>query len=96
MDERLAFLLFELFFHCRWEFPADTDAIGVNDQYMFGPSLLIAPVTTQGATSRMVYFPKGAKWLNFWDTKSMPIVGGHSLQVAAPIDIIPVYNRVSI
>ena len=36
----------------RWEFPADANCMGINDQYMFGPDYLVAPVTTQGATVR--------------------------------------------
>ena len=37
-----------------WEFPADAACIGVNDQYLLGPDYLVAPVTTQGTTSRSV------------------------------------------
>ena len=40
-----------------WEFPGDAGAVGVNDQYMLGPDLLVAPVTVQGATKRQVTFP---------------------------------------
>ena len=34
----------------------------VEDQYMFGPDWLVAPVYTQGAKERSVYLPAGAKW----------------------------------
>ena len=44
----------------------DPNCTDVRDEYMFGPALLIAPVTDQGATSRSVYLPAGADWYNFW------------------------------
>ena len=55
-----------------YEFPADRGASMIDDQYMLGPSLLVAPVTKQGATSREVYFPcdQGAgstRWESFFD-----------------------------
>lgn len=48
-------------------FPEDRRASGLEDQYMFGPDLLVAPVVTPGATSRKVYLPHG-KWIDFWRT----------------------------
>jgi len=50
-------------------FPDDRKAGGLEDQYMFGDSLLVAPVISEGATSRRVYLPKG-KWVDFWRTFS--------------------------
>ena len=76
-----------------FEFPADKGCRGIDDQYLLGPELLVAPVTTQGATNRSVYFPKGATWENFFNTEER-IAGGQRLTVAAPLDIIPVYKRV--
>ena len=78
-----------------WEFPADPGAVGVNDQYLLGPSLLVAPVVTQGATTRDVYFPGDAttKWVSFWDPAAPPVAGGARHTVAAPLDTIPVYRR---
>ena len=40
-----------------WEFPSDPDVLEINDQYMLGPRLLVAPVVVQGATSRRVVPP---------------------------------------
>ncbi|KAL1526761.1 hypothetical protein AB1Y20_015457 [Prymnesium parvum] len=77
-----------------WEFPSDGSTIGISDQYMLGPKLLIAPVTVQGATRRKVYFPAGAQWLNFWNTSSPPLEGGITRIVDAPLEIIPAYYRV--
>ena len=74
-----------------WEFPKDEKCIDINDQFMLGASLLIAPVTRQGVTSRTVYFPEGANWVNIFDGSL--VQGGSTMMVQAPIDIIPVYKR---
>ena len=41
------------------EFPSDEHTFAMEEQYMVGSSLLVAPVMDQGATSATVYFPKG-------------------------------------
>ena len=73
-------------------FPSDTGSHGINDQYMFGDDLLVAPVTVQGAVNRSVYFPAGAKWTNFFNSQDV-VEGGQRLVVDAPLDTIPVYRR---
>jgi len=75
-----------------WEFPEDVLSLEVDDQYLLGPNLLVAPVTKQGATTRSVYFPAGANWQNFFNESDF-IVGGARLEIAAPLDTIPVYRR---
>jgi alpha-D-xyloside xylohydrolase len=74
-----------------WEFPRDENCYDVNDQYFFGPSILVAPVTERGATSRSMYFPSGANWINIFDGTT--VEGGTVQVVEAPVDIIPVYKR---
>ena len=74
-----------------YEFALDPKAVGVDDQYLLGPDYLVAPVTAQGATSRLVYFPAGASWKSFWTAEL--IRGGVLLNVSAPLDVIPVYKR---
>ena len=75
-----------------WEFPADAGSVGVNDQYMLGPKYLVAPVVTQGATTRKMYFPAGASWKQIF-TQDV-VAGGATKTVAAPLEQIPVYERV--
>ena len=43
----------------------DVEAQNTGDEYLFGPAILVSPVTTEGATTRTVYLPK-AKWYDFW------------------------------
>ncbi len=73
------------------DFPSDPNVADIGDEYMFGPAMLIAPVTEQGVTSRSVYLPAGSDWFNFWTNQR--IHGGQRISVAAPIDTIPVFVR---
>jgi len=73
------------------DFPNDPNVADIPDQYMFGPALLVAPVTEQGATSRKVYLPAGSDWYNYWTSER--IKGGQTITAAAPIDTIPLFVR---
>lgn len=73
------------------DFGADPNVADIGDEYMFGPALLIAPVTDQGATTRSVYLPAGTDWYNFWTNER--VRGGQRVTVAAPIDTIPIFVR---
>ncbi|TPG42518.1 glycoside hydrolase family 31 protein [Sphingomonas koreensis] len=73
------------------DFPDDPNVANRGDEYMFGPAFLVAPVTEQGATSRLVYLPAGADWYDYWtDTR---YTGGQTITAAAPIDRIPLFVR---
>jgi alpha-D-xyloside xylohydrolase len=74
-----------------YEFTSDPGARRVSDQFMFGPALLINPVTTEGATERMLYLPAGNDWIDFWTSKRAR--GGRSLNAAAPRDRIPIFVK---
>ena len=73
------------------DFPRDPRAATLGDEYMFGPALLVAPVTEQGATSRSVYLPAGVDWYNYWTNER--VRGGQTLRVEAPIDTLPLFVR---
>ena len=47
------------------------EVANLGDEYMFGPSILVAPVTEQGRTSREVYLPAGTDWYNFWTNEKV-------------------------
>jgi alpha-glucosidase/alpha-D-xyloside xylohydrolase len=72
------------------QFPDDEKARALDDQYMFGPSLLVAPVMKAGATTRSVYLPDGI-WWNFWTNDHIP--GGKTVEVGSPLETIPVFVR---
>jgi len=73
------------------EFPDEEAAWEVDDQYMFGPDVLVAPVTAQGARERDVYLPTGASWLDAWTGEPVSENGWGT--AAAPLERIPVYLR---
>jgi len=73
------------------DFGADPKVADIGDEYMFGPALLVAPVTEQGRTSRDVYLPAGTDWYNFWTGKR--VHGGQTIAVSAPIDVLPLFVR---
>ncbi|CAL4869656.1 Alpha-xylosidase BoGH31A (plasmid) [Asticcacaulis sp. MM231] len=71
------------------DFPQDEAVLKIPDQYSFGRGLLVSPVVKAGATSRPVYLPKGTNWYDFWTGELRE--GGQTLEVAAPIDQIPLH-----
>jgi alpha-D-xyloside xylohydrolase len=73
------------------DFPDDGKVADIGDEYMYGPAFLVAPVTEQGATSRMVYLPAGTDWYNYWTNEK--VHGGQSIQVSAPIDVLPLFVK---
>jgi alpha-D-xyloside xylohydrolase len=73
------------------DFRADAKAREVSDQFMFGPALLVSPVTTYKARSRTVYLPTAPIWYDFWTGGNAG--GGQSIDVSAPYDSIPVHVR---
>jgi alpha-D-xyloside xylohydrolase len=73
------------------DFGNDPKVADIGDEYMFGPALLVAPVTDQGMTTRQVYLPAGTDWYNFWTNER--IHGGQTITVNAPIDTIPLFVK---
>ena len=73
------------------DFRTDATAREVGDQYMFGPALLVSPVTTYNARARSVYLPPAAGWYDFWT--GAHLAGGQSVTVNAAVDSIPVHVR---
>lgn len=69
---------------------ADALSQAINDQFLLGDNLLVAPVYKQGATSREVYLPRGT-WHNLFTGEVL--AGGRMVKAPAPLDYIPVYAR---
>ena len=76
-----------------FDFPGDANVINISNQFMFGPALMINPVSTTGATSRNVYLPAGT-WYDFWTGTPVTNTNGTTVSnVSAPLSLIPVYAR---
>lgn len=73
------------------DFPRDDNVLSVADEYMFGPAFLVCPVTMPQATTRKVYLPSGARWVDFWTGETL--AGGQTVTAVAPINILPLYVR---
>ena len=74
------------------DFPKDPQVAAIGNQYLFGPSLLVTPVTAAGMTTQSVYLPAtGAPWFNFWTGESVP--AGQRVDAAAPVETVPLFVR---
>jgi alpha-D-xyloside xylohydrolase len=71
------------------EYQDDPTTWNLGDQYLFGESLLVAPIMDDG-TRRRVYLPQGV-WTDWWTHGRMP--GGCWIEVEAPLDRMPLYIR---
>jgi alpha-D-xyloside xylohydrolase len=74
-----------------FDFSADPAALDIADQFMFGPGLMVAPVTAAGAQMRTVYLPGNTAWYDFWTGKRL--APHQTIVAAAPIAILPLYVR---
>ncbi|HEX5316068.1 MAG TPA: DUF5110 domain-containing protein, partial [Candidatus Kapabacteria bacterium] len=72
------------------DFRNDVRAQNIGDQFMYGPDLLVNPVTEPSATNRSLYLPQ-TKWYDFWNGASQD--GGRMISSIAPLDRIPVFVR---
>jgi alpha-D-xyloside xylohydrolase len=68
----------------------DVEAQNTGDEYLFGPAILVSPVTTEGATARTVYLPK-ATWYDFWTGEKTE--GGKRIEADAPLSKLPLFVR---
>lgn len=74
-----------------FDFPDDTSAWNVEDQYMFGPDLLVSPILYAEQRGRKVYLPAGTAWKDAWTGEIFN--GGVTVDTHAPIDRIPLFIR---
>ena len=73
------------------DFPGDEGARDLTDEYLFGSSFLVAPVTAYQARSRSVYLPGGTRWFDFWTGKEA--AAGKRFGAKAPYDRIPLFVK---
>ncbi len=74
-----------------YDFPTDAAAWEVSDEYMFGPSLLVAPIMEENKRERPVYLPANAVWQNTHTGKTYE--GGKTIVCEAPLDVIPIFIK---
>lgn len=73
-----------------YDFPEQEKCWNIDDQYMFGPDILVAPVLYEGMRERSVYLPEGKKWTDVNTGKVYD--GGTTVECDAPLNIIPVFT----
>lgn len=76
---------------CFYDFPGDGKCWQLEDQYMYGPKYLVAPILAAGQKKREVYLPgQGLKWKGADGTV---YDGGKTVTVDSPLDTMPVFER---
>ncbi|MFZ0430630.1 MAG: TIM-barrel domain-containing protein [Acidobacteriota bacterium] len=84
------------------DFASDKQALDLNDEYMFGRSILVCPVTEgmysrnmqadfSTVKSRELYLPAGTDWFDFWTGETL--AGGQTVSRETPLDIMPLYVK---
>jgi alpha-glucosidase (family GH31 glycosyl hydrolase) len=69
-------------------YPNDPAALARGDQYLWGRSVLVAPVVEKGATMRSVYLPRGT-WYDFWTNERL--AGGREINCPVDLETMPLY-----
>ncbi len=72
-------------------YPDDPMCWEIEDEYFYGPDILVAPILYAGQFSRSVYLPDGEDWVEYASGKEYK--GGQSVEADAPLDIIPIFFR---
>ncbi len=75
------------------EFPDDPVCWELEEQYMYGDKYLVAPILNLGQRARKVYLPSGCGW-RLSDGSQQIFSGGQWTEVRAPLDTMPVFERV--
>nr|MBA2341133.1 glycosyl hydrolase [Pyrinomonadaceae bacterium] len=75
-----------------FEYPSDVRTYLIEDQYLVGRDLLVAPVLREATAKRKVYFPRGDAWVDWWTGRRYE--GGTEAEIDAPINRLPLFARV--
>lgn len=73
------------------DFSKDSSVDTISNEYLYGKSFLVIPVTSKGNKNQSVYLPKGTAWFDFWTGET--IQGGQTIIRDTPMDIIPLYVK---
>jgi alpha-D-xyloside xylohydrolase len=72
------------------DFRNDPHSAMIGDQFLFGPAILVNPVTDPAVSSRRVYLPT-ARWYDFWTGAA--VEGGRTIEANAPLETLPLFVR---
>jgi alpha-D-xyloside xylohydrolase len=73
------------------DFPNDNNVLNIGTQFMFGPALMINPVTEYKSRSREIYLPKKNNWFELKSGKYFK--GGETLKIDVPYEEIPIFVK---
>jgi alpha-glucosidase len=68
----------------------DANTYDLDDEFMIGNDLLVAPILRPNLTERLVYLPPGS-WYDYWTNKKYK--GGTMVSAAAPLETVPMFVR---
>jgi alpha-glucosidase len=71
--------------------PGNPEVRLIDDCYLLGDGLLVAPVVERGMTRRKIYLPQGSDWYDFWTNELYR--GGEEIITEAPLDSLPIFVR---
>ncbi len=71
-------------------YQSDANTLDLDDEFMVGGDLLVAPILKPGMTSRLVYLPQGM-WYDYWTGQQ--VAGGRMVRADAPLETVPLYVR---
>jgi alpha-D-xyloside xylohydrolase len=74
-----------------FDFRGDPRAYDIDNQFMFGPALMVCPVTEPATQTRQVYLPSGTLWYDFWTGECHG--GGQTIIAPSPLRHIPLFVR---
>ncbi|WP_100406149.1 glycoside hydrolase family 31 protein [Bacillus solitudinis] len=74
-----------------YHFQDDENTYDIHKQFMFGDSIMVAPVLEEGATSVEAYLPKGETWIDFWTGEEYE--GNQTITVQAELDHLPIFVK---
>ncbi|WEK34498.1 MAG: glycoside hydrolase family 31 protein [Candidatus Pseudobacter hemicellulosilyticus] len=73
------------------DFAADTATHAIDNEFLYGSALLVAPVTSYGAQQQSVYLPAGSNWFDFWTGEKL--AGGRTINAPTPLEQLPLYVK---
>jgi alpha-glucosidase len=72
------------------DYTTDANVYGIEDQWMFGPNMLVAPISLEGISKRNIYLPEGT-WYDWSSQKTF--AGGQTIEYEADLSKIPVFVK---